>query len=78
MDIFKEDMVAFSEGRKLPRSPTYKQLKNWSTIGVKGRSGKRVYLEVAKVGGELCTSKQAYQRFCDEATAEEREVVADE
>lgn len=70
--IDTEDLVSFSEGKKLVRRPTRLQLIRWAEIGIKSMSGKRIYLEEVKVGSERCTSREAYQRFVDACTARER------
>ena len=41
------------------------KLREWIDNGRLARNGKRVFLDTAKVGGEICVSKEAFQRFCD-------------
>ena len=74
INVFEEDLVPFSEGkRRLPRSPSYERLYRWATLGVVGFGRKRVYLERVKVGSEPCTSVEAFKRFCDQCSDEDRE-----
>ncbi len=64
-----EAVITLSQARRfLPRRSNGKPvapstLYRWSLKGVRG-----VRLETLKVGGMLCTSREALQRFCDRIT----------
>lgn len=47
-------------GNKPPHPNT---LYRWATVGLKARSGQRVYLETEFVGGTRVTSLEALERF---------------
>jgi hypothetical protein len=77
IDIYKEELINITEAHKhLPREPARFKLAQWINDGLLARNGKRVHLEAKKVGGELCTSKEAFARFCDSLTddSDEEEV----
>jgi hypothetical protein len=40
----------------------------WAKLGARAGDGARVFLETIRVGGSMCTSLQAVQRFCDRLT----------
>jgi hypothetical protein len=40
----------------------------WTRSGVPGPDGERVFLETARVGGRVYTSRRALQRFMDRLT----------
>ena len=64
--VLDETVFGFREGKRwLPRNPSYRTLFNWWRLGLKSASGRRVHLETAKVGGERCTSVEAYGRFME-------------
>lgn len=66
IDIYSEEIFSITEAhRHLPRKPSRQKVKCWINEGRLARNGKRIFLEVVKIGGELCTSKEAFRRFCD-------------
>lgn len=71
IDIHKEDLVNLADGRLLPRRPSYNKLSRWANMGILGKSRRREYLETVKIGGECCTSQEAYIRFCAKLSEEE-------
>jgi hypothetical protein len=65
IDVLKETIVSLNSGRKLlPRAPSFRKLKRWINVGVRSWNGKLVKLETIKIGGEPCTSLEAFDRFC--------------
>lgn len=65
IDIYSETLWNISEAHKhLPRKPSGLKLRKWIDDGLLSRAGRRVQLECVKVGGELCTSREAFERFC--------------
>jgi hypothetical protein len=69
IDLTAEQVVSLSEATKrLPRRrqgkrPHVATLYRWADRGVHG-----VKLETLRVGGTLCTSLEALQRFCERCT----------
>ena len=69
IDIQIETVVTFAEASKnLPKRragkrPHVATLYRWAQQGVRG-----VKLETIQVGGTLCTSLEALQRFCERCT----------
>ncbi len=69
IDLATEQVVSLSEASKrLPRRrkgkrPHVATLYRWAVRGVRG-----VRLETLRVGGTLCTSLEALQRFCEQCT----------
>ena len=66
IDLSNETVLSFSDAAKrLPRRragkrPHVATLYRWATRGCQG-----VKLETIRVGGTLCTSAEALQRFCE-------------
>ena len=66
IDINAEDVLTLRDAAKvLPRrrrgrKPHLSTLVRWSICGIRG-----VRLETIRVGGTLCTSREAHQRFCE-------------
>ena len=66
INLLNEQVVSLSEAtRHLPRrragrKPAVQTLYRWGSTGCRG-----IRLEVIQVGGTLCTSLEALQRFCD-------------
>lgn len=83
IDLSKEHIVTFKEGAKhLPRrragKPTHAStLHRWATIGVLADDGARVFMEKINVGGTVCTSIEAIQRFCNRLTGTPAEAGAE-
>jgi N-acyl-L-homoserine lactone synthetase len=69
--MLDENLVAMSEGRKLPCSPAYWTLTRWSKYGVKSKKTKKlVFLETVQVGGICYTSVEAHRRFVAQLNAD--------
>lgn len=69
IDVNVENLIGLWQGpASLPRGPSVAKLRRWSEFGIKGRSGEQVFLETIRVGGETCTSVEAFQRFCENAS----------
>lgn len=70
IDLLKESVVTLADAAKhLPRRRSGKRphvscLYRWVQTGIRG-----IRLETIRVGGTLCTSTEAVQRFCDRLTA---------
>lgn len=78
IDLGKEQIVGLSEAsRSFPRKPSYHKLHRWAEFGVLAKNGRQVFLETIKVGGEPCTSVEAFQRFCEQLSTEEMEAEDD-
>ena len=66
IDVFAENLLTFSEVTKiLPKRRTGKKthvctIYRWATRGLRG-----IRLETTQIGGSMCTSKEAIQRFFD-------------
>ncbi len=66
IDVFEENLLTFGEVTKiLPRRKAGKKahtstIYRWATRGLRG-----ICLETVQIGGSLCTSKEALQRFFD-------------
>lgn len=71
IDIETEDLVPFSAARELPTSPTPAKLRYWMNAGIRCADGRWAFLESVKIGGSWYTSRQAFQQFCKETTAQE-------
>jgi len=66
IDIHNEELVLFSEGRKLPTNPSYDSLRRWWMLGKRSkRTGQTVFLEAVQVGSTLYTSQEAFKRFVE-------------
>ena len=63
--ILNETVVAFSDCKTLPGSPTYHQIYNWSRRnGLKSQiTSKHVKLEWCVLGNRAVTSREAVERF---------------
>jgi len=74
IDIKKEKVVSFSEAceflprRRAGRNPNPATLYNWAKKGIRG-----IRLETIRIGGTLCTSIEALQRFFDRLSDHKRE-----
>jgi len=72
INMFEEELLTLREAvTKLPRrrrgrKPHVSTLWRWATRGLRG-----VRLEVIRVGGTLCTSREALQRFCEKLTEQQ-------
>jgi uncharacterized protein DUF1580 len=78
IDLASETLISFSDAcRRLPsrragRPAHPATLYRWASEGVRG-----VRLETIRVGGSLCTSVEALQRFCEQLTrSDDRSVVS--
>lgn len=66
IDLTNEKVISLTEGtailprRRGAKKPHVSTLYRWAKRGVKG-----VFLETIQVGGTLCTSLEALQRFCN-------------
>lgn len=75
IEIQTEQVLSLSEAaRHLPRRragkrPHVATLYRWAKYGVRG-----VMLETLQVGGTLCTSVEALQRFCNRLSGDEPDV----
>jgi len=73
INVENERLISFREAcevlprRRAGKKPHISTLYRWS-----GRGSRGVKLEVVQVGGTLCTSVQALQRFLDELTMQSR------
>lgn len=71
IDVFNETVVSFREATKrLPKTSRNKNihistLHRWVHRGLQSRDGKVIRLEFVKMGGKICTSLEALQRFFD-------------
>lgn len=69
ISIGSEEILTFSQTtERLPRARSGRAVHpntiwRWAMRGLKARSGRIVKLEVAKIGGRNCTSKEALDRF---------------
>ena len=64
IDISTEDVIPLKEAARItPGRPHVATLFRWASRGVGG-----FQLEVVRVGGRTCTSREAIQRFCDRLT----------
>ncbi len=71
IDIHKEELFNLREAHfRLPRKPSRYKVARWAEYGIKDRTGKKIRLETVKIGGEVCTSAEAFQRFCDAVNTE--------
>lgn len=76
IDVFSERVITFKEAisllPKLPRSNKLhiSTLYRWSLSGLRSKDRAVVRLEVVKVGGSICTSQEALQRFFDRLTGD--------
>ena len=70
IDISQENVITLAEAtRRLPRRrkgkrPHVATLYCWVDRGIRG-----IHLEAIRVGGTLCTSVEALQRFCERLSA---------
>ena len=64
IDVWKEDVFRITDApRVIPSHPTMAQVRSWIYRGVRGHR-----LEIVKVGGVCCTSREAVARFCESVT----------
>lgn len=69
IDLVNEDVITLADATKyLPKRRRGKRphpttIFRWAQCGVKG-----IRLETIRVGGTLCTSTEALQRFCERCT----------
>lgn len=75
LHLLDETLVEFVEGKKtLPGKPDVHLLMQWSSRGIKKkRSHERIRLERVRKGGRWCTSREAYNRFCEALTNDQEE-----
>jgi len=72
IDLKTETIIPLSQGKRhLVLKPSYHKLLRWANVGIISRGGRRTFLEVIKIGGELCTSQEAFVRFCNELTEDD-------
>ena len=70
INLGTEEVLSLSEAntvlpRRHGRAVHLSTLYRWAKIGIKG-----IRLETIHVGGVLCTSVEALQRFCDQLSRE--------
>jgi hypothetical protein len=65
IDTLVEVPIPLADAAKIVRSRPVSRatMYRWADAGVRG-----VKLEVIRVGGSLCTSREAMQRFCERTT----------
>lgn len=69
IDLTSEQVISLNDAtkrlprRRLGKNPHIATLYRWATRGCRG-----VKLETLRVGGTLCTSLEALQRFCERCT----------
>ena len=69
IDLQKEQLLTLTEAcrilprRRRGRKPSFCTVWRWATVGLRG-----AILETVAVGGTLCTSREALQRFFDRLT----------
>ncbi len=69
IDVKTEDVLTFFQASKqLATKPTYRQLYNWAHTGLL-HHGTRIKLEWVKIGGQPCTSTEAFERFVQRTNA---------
>ena len=74
IDLFREEPVPLRDGKKkLPGNPSSRRLAYWATEGIKVGS-ERVFLEIVWIGGEKCTTREAFARFTRELTERKLEL----
>lgn len=77
IDVFTEEVVSINEAAKrLPKLRAGKPIGlatiyRWINSGRRSKNGDRVRLESIKIGGAVCTSTEALQRFFDRLTTEQ-------
>ena len=70
IDMERETLVTLTQAtgllprRRRGRGAHVSTLYRWATVGLRG-----VRLEVLRVGGTLCTSREAIQRSCEQLTS---------
>jgi hypothetical protein len=65
LDILSESIVPLSEVSSLiPTHPSYSAVYRWHRDGIRG-----VHLETVLIGGSICTSREALQRFLRDTNA---------
>jgi len=70
IDLAKEELITLKDicqvlpRRRRGRKPAFSTVWRWSLHGVRG-----VKLETLRVGGTLCTSREAVQRFFEQLSA---------
>lgn len=71
IDLEKERVVslttaaAYLPRRRAGKRPHMATLYRWASRGIQG-----IHLETIRVGGTLCTSREALQRFCERLSTE--------
>lgn len=74
IDVFSETVVSFNEAtKKLPKTTRNKTIHistmhRWVQRGLRSRDGMVIRLECVKVGGRICTSLEALERFFERLT----------
>ncbi len=69
--LISEEVLTLSEAARQPflprrrngKRPHVATIYRWAQVGIRG-----IRLETLRVGGSLCTSKEALQRFCEQLT----------
>lgn len=59
-----ETIIPICQGHKLPVKTSVRTLRRWATTGLSDGHGRIVKLETFRHGAQLCTTLQAYHRFC--------------
>lgn len=64
--LLHEKLVLLSDCRKLPGKPKKTTVMKWRIRGcINQITRQRHYIETVKIGGQLWTSEEAYQRFME-------------
>jgi hypothetical protein len=72
IDVSQEQLLRISEVAKLAgrgrggRPINFSTIWRWILRGCRAPDGSIVRLDALKVGGHLCSSVQAFQRFCEQ------------
>jgi len=81
IDVFSEKVIGLKEAiRLLPKTSRnnnlhYSTMFRWILRGLRAKDGVVVRLESVKIGGRLCTSKEALQRFFDRLSGDQQVVT---
>lgn len=81
LDVFSEKVIGLKEASQLLPKTTgnktvhFATLFRWILGGLKAKDGFVVRLESVKIGGRLCTSQEALQRFFDRLSGNQQVVT---
>jgi hypothetical protein len=81
IDLSKEQPLRIPELAKLAgrgrggRPINFSTIWRWILKGCRAHDGTLVQLEAIKVGGHLCSSVEAFQRFCERLTPDFKAVI---